>query len=110
MQKKKEDMQDGLNKVVFYFSATLILLFSIYTILLNEQSNQVMSNTLNSVSRTLSWYYLLAATLYLLFIVFFACFRYGEIKLGPQNPKPELSLLSWLAMLFSAPLGIDLMF
>lgn len=110
MQKKKEDMQDGLNKVVFYFSATLILLFSIITILFNEQANQVIINILNWVSRTFSWYYLLAATLYLVFIIFIACSRYGEIKLGPKHSKPEFSLLSWSAMLFSAGIGIDLMF
>lgn len=110
MQKKKEEMQDGLNKVVFYFSATLILLFSIITILFNEQANQVIINILNWVSRTFSWYYLLAATLYLVFIIFIACSRYGEIKLGPKHSKPEFSLLSWSAMLFSAGIGIDLMF
>ena len=110
MQKKNEQMQDGLNKVVFYFSATLILLFSIITILFNEQANQVIINILNWVSRTFSWYYLLAATLYLVFIVFIACSRYGEIKLGPKHSKPEFSLLSWSAMLFSAGIGIDLMF
>ncbi|UNT60531.1 choline transporter [Acinetobacter sp. 199] len=110
MQKKNEEVQDSLNKVVFYFSATLILLFSIITILFNEQANQVIINILNWVSRTFSWYYLLAATLYLVFIVFIACSRYGEIKLGPKHSKPEFSLLSWSAMLFSAGIGIDLMF
>lgn len=110
MQKKNEEMQDGLNKVVFYFSATLILLFSVITILFNEQANQVIINILNWVSRTFSWYYLLAATLYLVFIIFIACSRYGEIKLGPKHSKPEFSLLSWSAMLFSAGIGIDLMF
>ena len=110
MQKKNEEVQDSLNKVVFYFSATLILLFSIITILFNEQANQVITNILNWVSRTFSWYYLLAATLYLVFIIFIACSRYGEIKLGPKHSKPEFSLLSWSAMLFSAGIGIDLMF
>lgn len=79
-------------------------------ILFNEQANQVIINILNWVSRTFSWYYLLAATLYLVFIVFIACSRYGEIKLGPKHSKPEFSLLSWSAMLFSAGIGIDLMF
>jgi hypothetical protein len=44
MQKKNEEKQDSLNKVVFYFSATLILLFSIITILFNEQANQLFFN------------------------------------------------------------------
>ncbi|WP_104498175.1 choline transporter [Acinetobacter indicus] len=110
MQKKTEQTTDSLNKVVFFLSATLILLFSLVTILFNEQANLVIINILNWVSSTFSWYYLLAATLYLVFIVFIACSRYGEIKLGPKHSKPEFSLLSWSAMLFSAGIGIDLMF
>ncbi len=110
MQKNTEQTLDSLNKVVFYFSATLILLFSLVTILFNEQANLVITNILNWVSRTFSWYYLLAATLYLVFVLFIACSRYGTIKLGPKHSKPEFSLLSWSAMLFSAGIGIDLMF
>ena len=110
MQKNTEQTPDSLNKVVFYFSATLILLFSLVTILFNEQANLVITNILNLVSRTFSWYYLLAATLYLVFVLFIACSRYGTIKLGPKHSKPEFSLLSWSAMLFSAGIGIDLMF
>lgn len=110
MHNKNDQTQDSLNKVVFYVSASLILLFSITTILFNEAANNVITQTLNWVSRTFSWYYLLAATLYFVFIVFIACSRYGEIKLGPKHSKPEFSLLSWSAMLFSAGIGIDLMF
>ena len=110
MHKKNEDTQDSLNKVVFFVSASLILLFSISTILFNEQSNNFIVQILDWVSSTFSWYYLLAATVYFVFIVFIACSRYGEIKLGPKHSKPEFSLLSWSAMLFSAGIGIDLMF
>ena len=110
MQKKTEQTTDSLNKVVFFLSATLILLFSLVTILFNDQANQLITQILNWVSRTFSWYYLLAATLYLVFVVFIALSRYGDIKLGPKHSKPEFSLLSWSAMLFSAGIGIDLMF
>ncbi|MQW92016.1 BCCT family transporter [Acinetobacter sp. dk771] len=110
MDNKNDSAQDSLNYVVFYFSAGLILLFSIITILFNDQANTVITNILNWVSSTFSWYYLLSATLYFVFIVFIACSRYGEIKLGPKHSKPEFSLLSWSAMLFSAGIGIDLMF
>lgn len=110
MQKKTEQTTDSLNKVVFFLSATLILLFSLVTILFNDQANQLITQILNWVSRTFSWYYLLAATLYLVFVLFIALSRYGDIKLGPKHAKPEFSLLSWSAMLFSAGIGIDLMF
>ncbi len=39
-----------------------------------------------------------------------ACSRFGSVKLGPEQSKPEFSLLSWAAMLFAAGIGIDLMF
>lgn len=110
MQKKTEQTTDSLNKVVFFLSATLILLFSLVTILFNDQANQLITQILNWVSRTFSWYYLLAATLYLVFVLFIALSRYGDIKLGPKHSKPEFSLLSWSALLFSAGIGIDLMF
>lgn len=56
MQKKTEQTTDSLNKVVFFLSATLILLFSLVTILFNDQANQLITQILNWVSRTFSWY------------------------------------------------------
>jgi choline/glycine/proline betaine transport protein len=53
---------------------------------------------------------MLAATLYIVFVVFIACSRFGSIKLGPEQSKPEFSMMSWAAMLFAAGIGIDLMF
>ncbi|MDR0068290.1 BCCT family transporter, partial [Acinetobacter sp. 11520] len=96
--------------MVFYFSAVLILIFSLVTFLFNDFANRVMNAVLQWVTSTFGWYYLLAATLYMAFVIFIACSRYGSIKLGPKHSKPEFSLLSWSAMLFSAGIGIDLMF
>ncbi len=102
--------KDQLNRVVFYVSALIILIFSLTTILFNDFSNHLLNVVLAWVSDKFSWYYLLAATLYLIFVVFIACSRYGDIKLGPKHSKPEFSLLSWSAMLFAAGIGTDLMF
>ena len=100
--------KDRLNGVVFYISALIILIFSLTTILFNDFANRTLNTVLAWVSSTFSWYYLLAATLYMVFVIFIACSRYGNIKLGPKHSKPEFSLLSWSAMLFSAGIGIDL--
>ena len=85
--------KDQLNRVVFYVSALIILIFSLTTILFNDFSNHLLNVVLAWVSDKFSWYYLLAATLYLIFVVFIACSRYGDIKLGPKHSKPEFSLL-----------------
>ena len=102
--------KDKINPVVFYTSAGLILLFSLMTIFLSDFSAAWIGRTLNWVSKTFGWYYLLAATLYIVFVVCIACSRFGSVKLGPEHSKPEFSVLSWAAMLFAAGIGIDLMF
>ncbi|MBA0219104.1 choline transporter [Pectobacterium brasiliense] len=102
--------QDRLNPVVFYTSAGLILTFSLMTMLFNHEANAWITHALNWVSATFGWYYLLAATLYIVFVIFIASSRFGSIKLGPEQSKPEFSLMSWAAMLFAAGIGIDLMF
>ncbi|RYC43178.1 choline transporter [Pectobacterium zantedeschiae] len=102
--------QDRLNPVVFYTSAGLILTFSLMTMLFNKEANAWITHALNWVSATFGWYYLLAATLYIVFVIFIASSRFGSIKLGPEQSKPEFSLMSWAAMLFAAGIGIDLMF
>ena len=101
--------KDKINPVVFYTSAGLILLFSLTTIFFRDFSAEWIGRTLNWVSKTFGWYYLLAATLYIVFVVCIACSRFGSVKLGPEQSKPEFSLLSWAAMLFAAGIGIDLM-
>ncbi|WP_313121929.1 choline BCCT transporter BetT, partial [Pantoea septica] len=102
--------KDRINPVVFYASAGLILTFSLVTILYSEQAAAWIQAAVNWVSSTFGWYYMLAATLYIVFVLFMACSRFGAIKLGPEQSKPEFSLLSWSAMLFAAGIGIDLMF
>ena len=53
--------KDPLNRVVFYFSAVLILIFSLVTFLFNDFANRVMNAVLQWVTSTFGWYYLLAA-------------------------------------------------
>jgi choline/glycine/proline betaine transport protein len=102
--------KDRINPVVFFTSAGLILTFSLVTIFYSELAASWIQTAVNWVTSTFGWYYMLAATVYLVFVIYMACSRYGAIKLGPEQSKPEFSLLSWSAMLFAAGIGIDLMF
>ncbi len=102
--------KDSLNKVVFFTSAGLILAFTLMSIFFTDISGKAISVALEWVSATFGWYYMLAATLYIVFVVFIAASRFGSIKLGPEQSKPEFSMMSWASMLFAAGIGIDLMF
>ncbi|MCZ7416391.1 choline BCCT transporter BetT [Streptomyces sp. WMMC897] len=96
--------------LVFAGSATLILAVSIWAIITPEGAEEAIGHVVGWVSDGLGWYYFVAATLYLLFVVFVAVSRYGRIKLGPQHSRPDYGLFAWAAMLFAAGIGIDLMF
>lgn len=99
-----------LNRTVFFISAGLVLLFSLFTLFFNTEAARLLDLVLDWVSATFGWYYFAAATAYMVFVLFLACSRYGDVKLGPKHAKPEFSLMSWSAMLFAAGIGIDLMF
>jgi choline-glycine betaine transporter len=59
---------------------------------------------------TASWFYVLIVTLIAVIVVYLALSRYGDIKLGPDHAEPAYSYISWFAMLFSAGIGIGMMF
>ncbi|MCM3742210.1 BCCT family transporter [Oceanobacillus luteolus] len=62
------------------------------------------------ISATFGWYYMTIFTLILFFCVFLGVSPIGKLKLGRPNDKPEFKTLSWLTMLFSAGMGIGLVF
>ncbi|MDB1087314.1 choline BCCT transporter BetT [Streptomyces sp. ACA25] len=99
-----------LKPVVFAGSSALILALSIWAIITPGGAENTIGVVVGWISEGFGWYYFLAATLYLLFVLFVAVSRYGTIKLGPQHSTPDYGLFAWGAMLFAAGIGIDLMF
>ncbi|MQA63160.1 MAG: BCCT family transporter [Actinophytocola sp.] len=99
-----------INRVVFFGSSGLILALSIWAIITPEGASTAIGAVVGWISQGFGWYYFLAATLFLIFVVFIAASRYGTVKLGPQHSKPDYSLFAWGSMLFAAGIGIDLMF
>lgn len=108
--KKNKQPASELNRVVFFVSAAIIVFFSLYTILFNQSAAFILDTVLAWVSQNFGWYYFFTASFCIIFVLFLACSRYGDIKLGPKHAVPEFSLLAWSAMLFAAGVGIDLMF
>lgn len=56
------------------------------------------------------WFYILSVAVFLLVLLGIASSRYGDIRLGPDDARPDFSFASWLAMLFAAGMGIGLMY
>ncbi|WP_249267040.1 choline BCCT transporter BetT [Pseudomonas aeruginosa] len=92
------------------FVAILILLFAAVVIGFPQRAGEWLLAAQTWASQTVGWYYLLAMTLYLIFVVVTALSGYGKIKLGADHDEPEFSYLSWAGMLFAAGISITLFF
>ncbi len=103
-------MAAGRTAPVFYGAAILILLFAAVVIGFPQRAGEWLLAAQTWASQTVGWYYLLAMTLYLIFVVVTALSGYGKIKLGADHDEPEFSDLSWAGMLFAAGISITLFF
>ncbi|MDQ2075986.1 choline BCCT transporter BetT [Marinimicrobium sp. ABcell2] len=99
-----------INPPVFLSSSILSLLFVLFAVVFSDQAEEVFSAIQSWVVQTAGWFYVLAVALFLIFVVLLALSDYGRIKLGPDHSEPDYTYLSWFAMLFSAGMGIGLMF
>lgn len=99
-----------IKPVVFYGSIAGIVLFSLWAMLFTERAGAVINWVLSHISSGFGWFYFLAIVTYLVFVIVVALSKYGDIKLGPDHAEPEFNLVTWAAMLFSAGIGIDLIF
>ncbi|ANY07907.1 choline transporter [Pseudonocardia sp. HH130630-07] len=68
------------------------------------------STLIGGLMRGGGWGFILAATGFVVFALFLAFSRYGRIRLGADDEEPEFRTVSWIAMMFSAGMGIGLMF
>ncbi len=99
-----------INPPVFFGSAGIIVLFIVFTLLNPDRASDIFGSIQGWITETVGWFYILSVATFLLFIVFLGLSRFGDIKLGPDHSEPDYTYISWFAMLFSAGMGIGLMF
>ncbi len=96
--------------VVFAVSFSIILLLVFAAVFGGETFQSISNSLLSFLEIDFGWLYLLAMFLFVIFAVVIGISKYGRIKLGPDDSRPEYSTASWLAMLFCAGMGIGLVF
>ena len=62
------------------------------------------------ITNWFGWLFLIIVFILDVFLIFLAFSRYGRFKLGSDEEEPEFSMLSWIGMLFSAGLGVGIVF
>ena len=99
-----------VNGPVFFTSSILIIIGITLTLIFKENAETYFESIQNSVSDFGGWFFVLCVNVFLVFILFIAFSRFGQIRLGGKDAEPEFKTLSWFAMLFSAGMGIGLLF
>ncbi|MGM0873433.1 MAG: glycine betaine uptake BCCT transporter [Bacillota bacterium] len=95
---------------VFWISIVITSVFVGWGVIAPDQLGVIMDQTKAFFLSSFGWFYQLSATFFLIFAIFLIFSKYGKIKLGADDDKPEFKRSTWFAMLFSAGMGIGLLF
>lgn len=99
-----------VNWVVFLTSAGIILAFSLWAIFAPTSAESTLLEIVTWIAENVGWFYVVTVSLVILFVLWVAFSPEGRVRLGPDHARPEYKLFTWVAMLFAAGVGIDMLF
>ena len=110
MPSKKTSWFTNVNPNVF-FSTVMIIVAFLAVVIIAPNAFDLITRQMNQwITDSFSWFYVLSVAIFLIVLIFIAISDMGKIKLGPDHSQPEYGNGSWFAMLFTAGMGIGLMF
>jgi choline/glycine/proline betaine transport protein len=95
---------------VFWPAVVVIVAFIAITLIVGEPMEKVFTAIQTNISDYGGWFFVLSVNFFLVFVLYIAFSKYGRIRLGGERAKPEFSKGAWFAMLFSAGMGIGILF
>ena len=110
MKSLAEKLNLEVNPYVFFISIAVILAFVLIGAIAPEVTGAAFEVVQEFIVVNFGWFYILGVAFFLIFVIGVGVSKYGSIKLGPDDSEPEYSYFSWFAMLFSAGMGIGLIF
>src|ERR671918_1601859 len=111
--KEREPMEKQgwrIDPQVFYVAAAVSAAFVLAGVLFTDELATVAADVLGWILDNFGWFFVLSTAAFLVFVLFLAVTPYGRIRLGKDDDRPEFRTVSWIAMMFSAGMGIGLMF
>lgn len=102
--------RSSFNPLVVGLTLLLVTLLVVLTLTVPTKTTAILNETKSGIFNNFSWFYILAFSIFLCFLLVLSMSSLGNIKLGSNEEEPEFSFLSWLAMLFAAGMGVGLMF
>lgn len=110
MTEKKENKYFDLHGPVFYPAAILIVVFIVITLAVGEPMEKVFNNVQTAISDNMGWFLIIVVNVFVILAAYLAFSKFGNIRLGGADATPDFSTFAWFAMLFSAGMGIGLLF
>ncbi|WP_247826683.1 BCCT family transporter [Arthrobacter antioxidans] len=95
---------------VFIPAAALIVVFVAFVLVSPDTASTLFAGIQENVIGAFGWYYVAIVAFFVAFSLWVGFSRYGDIRLGKDDDKPEFSAMSWFALLFAAGMGIGLVF
>ena len=103
-------MWAGLHPGMAIASLAMVLMFVVFTVVNVDGAGALYAGIRAWIESSLGGFYILSVCAMLVACIYIMCSRHGKVRLGDDEARPEFSTFSWLAMLFSAGLGIGLLF
>jgi choline/carnitine/betaine transport len=104
------DRHWAVDRVLFAVAAVMALAFVAWGFATPTGLGAVSGSVLGWVTGNLGWLFVTLASAFVVFVIWLAAGKYGRIPLGRDDERPEFRTISWMAMMFSAGMGIGLMF
>ncbi|MDE6937217.1 MAG: BCCT family transporter, partial [Lachnospiraceae bacterium] len=103
------EKKDSKN-TVFYISLVLIAVMAVWSVVFNESFTAVSNAAFAFLTTDFGWLYLVSMIVFLIFVVYAAFGKYGQIRLGGDDSRPEYKNLTWFGLLFGCGMGVGLVF
>jgi len=114
---KKEPGEDNwagmgfdIHPQVTIISSIIMVTFLVLTLMFRERADGLFAKAMEAITTNAGWFLILAANIFIIAALFFAFSRFGKLRIGGKEARPEFTTPAWFAMLLSAGMGIGLMF
>jgi glycine betaine transporter len=99
-----------MDPALFWTTGSIILAAVIFGLVSPDKFDGVLTTLQTFIIGNFSWYFLLSVAIYLGVCIVIAFGKYGDLKLGKDNEKPQFSYFAWISMLFSCGVGVGYAF
>jgi glycine betaine transporter len=95
---------------VFWISLAISAIFVVWGVAAPKNLEYISNEAQSFLTSQFGWFYIVSVAIFLVFSIYLIFSRFGHMRLGKEGEKPEYNRITWFAMLFSAGMGIGLIF